>query len=192
MFDKNHESEYLNYDDSYIFEKLKAVENGELKVRSLKQQKVSAAFLKELVRKVLYREPLKRVWEEQVLLKHGDAKPHDLIKYVDPTTIDFIITKSKIPKEWYITSKLENPITSMSPAKLMKDNENEDDFIEDKIRIRKPNGSIESLTREDSSLLKFLKMSELNIYGVYTKNEDFQKKILTAMNLYEKRRVKTE
>ena len=192
IFDSKHESEYLSYDDSYIFEKMKVVENGTIKVQSLKKQEISPAFLKDLIKKVLYREPLKRVWEEQILLRKGESKPHDLIKYVDPTTIDYLVEKSKVPREWYIVSKIENPITSMSPSKLIKDNESNDDFIEHKIRIRRGNGEIVSLTKEDSSLLKFLQNSELLIYGVYTKDELFQKKILNAMKQYEKRKVREE
>lgn len=190
MFDSKKECEYLSYDDSYIFDKLKAIENGDLKISTIPRQQVRPLFLKELVRRVLYREPLKQVWEEQALLKRGDEKPHNLLKYVDQTTIDSIIAKSGIEKEWYITSRLENPITSLSPSKLIKDTQTDEEFVEYKIRIHKGNGEIKSLTKEESSLLKFLKDSELHIYGVYTKDEAYKKKILTAMRQYEKKNAK--
>jgi uncharacterized protein len=187
FFDAKNESKFLNYDDSYIFEEMKKVENGDTELPSLKKQAVSPIFLKELVNKVLYRDPLKRVWEEQVLLKRGEAKPHDLIKYIDPATVDFLVSESGIPREWYITSKIDNPITSMSPSKIIKETGSDDEFIEHRIRIKKEDGSIISLTKENSSLLKFLADSELSIYGVYTKNEDYKKKILKAMKQYERR-----
>jgi len=187
IFDSKKESEYLNYDDSYIFDILKAIENGELKIKPVRNQEVRPAILEEFARRVLYRDPLKQVWEEQALLKRGEARPHNLVKYVDQTTIDSIVAKAGIEKEWYITSKLENPITSLSPAKLIKESATDDEFVEHKIRIHKGNGVITSLTNEESSLLRFLKDSELLIYGVYTKDEAYKRKILTAMRQYDKK-----
>ncbi|MDD1690125.1 MAG: HD domain-containing protein [Methanoregula sp.] len=192
MFDTKKESDYLSYDDSYIFEKLKSIDDGKILIRALRNQEVRPAFLKELVRKVLYRDPLKRVWEEQALLKKGDSKPHNLLKYVDQTTIDSIIAKSGVPKEWYITSKLSNPITSLSPSILIKDDTIDDEFIEYKIRIHKGKGSLVALAHEDSSLLKYLEKSELHIYGVYTKDDVYQKQILKAMKQYEKKNATTD
>jgi len=185
MFDTGNENKYLNYDDSYIFEKLKEIQNNPKSIKPIKNQAVSPVFLKELIRKVLYRDPLKRVLEEQMILqrteKQDDEKPHKLMKYFDPVTIEHIVKQAGIPKEWYITSRIENPITGLGPSKLTKDGDFDDEFVEHKIKIFNGKDAPISLTKEKSSLLKYLKNSELHIYGIYTKNEDFQKKILEAI-----------
>jgi uncharacterized protein len=186
MFDKGNENMFLNYDDSYIFETLKEIHSDPKRIKPIKNQAVSPAFLKELIRKVLYRDPLKRVLEEQMILqrteKKDDEKPHKLIKYFDPVTIDHIVKQAGIPREWYITSRIENPITGLGPTKLTKDSYNDDDFIEHKIKIFNGKDAPVSLTKENSSLLKYLQNSELHIYGIYTKDEEFRQKIQNVID----------
>ncbi len=196
MFDETRENDYLNYDDSYIFEKLKAIQSNPKSIKQIKNPAVSSAFLKDLVKKVLYRDPLKRVLEEQMILqgieKRDGEKPHKLIKYFDPAVIDYIVKQAGIPKEWYITSRIENPITGLSPSKLTKDGDLDDEFVEHKIKIFDGKNEPVSLTNDSSSLFKFLQNTELHIYGIYTKDDNYKKKIEAAMTEYEKKLATTD
>jgi uncharacterized protein len=190
MFDKGNENEYLEYDDSYMFEKLKKFQSNPKSIKHIEKPAVSSLFLKDLIRKVLYRDPLKRVVEIQMLLdekeRKEENKPHKLIQYFQPATIEYIVKRAKIPKEWYITSPIKNSITSLSPSKIPKDGDFDDKFIERKIKILNEDKIPVSLTDDPSSLFKFLQKTELHIYGIYTKNDEYKNKIDAAMKEYER------
>ena len=188
MFDDGNDGDYLAYDDSYMFEILKKIQKDPKKIQKVKNQSIPPQFLRDLIKKVLYRDPLKQVREEQMLLlrkeRKDDEKPYKLLKYFEPSTVDYIVKQAKIPKEWYIISRIENSITGLSPSKLTKDGDFDDEFVEHKIKIFNGKEAPISLTKENSSLLKYLQEAELHIYGIYTKNEDYKEKIESAISKY--------
>ncbi len=184
-FDDDNIEDFYNYNDLSILQKIRAVAKGDLPLDNHGNYCRDSNLIKECCEKIIKRVPLKLVIEEQrIVNKTENAIPFD--KYVkEPGVIKEVVRLSGIEKYWYIPSEINTSITNLSPLIPIDSADVNPRDKEESILIEHEGSEPILLVSEDSLIIKQLAKSSLRISSVYTKNDDYKKRILRAMEQYQ-------
>jgi len=197
IFDKGDIGHYMNFDDSFFWETLKAIASDPKKIEeegkyqcsltlgTIGEYQYSSDFIIECSKRLLMRRPLKLVREEQAIVQKNFSTPSGLGNLHDKLAIETICREADIPKEWYITSKIEQDITELSPFVPLDDIDSYIRLRSDSIKIKKPDSSTKFLIHDPASIVQFLADKQLNIFAVYTKDIDYKKRICEVISNYQ-------
>lgn len=142
------------------------------------------------LRSVLYRIPLKPVlicetFEDTSDTSHPSSNPdYVAVKNYFDDDIKTLSEKSKVAREWIITASIRTRITKI-PNKLPSDKFRQgldDPGNEEEIRIyqQKPESS-STIKNVNSSLIKHLSTDNLSALFVFTKDEEYRKKLCKVL-----------
>ncbi len=179
---------FLDYDDSYFFDILKKVDCHDIEWVDSEEYKIKDDLLLNLIKKVLKREPLKLVSEDQQLIKREESIQGYLF---ESAVIDKIVENADIERHWYITYNKDVSVTSIGPYRSLSDDTISEDKQHETIKIiKKINGNkkVENLVEDRSSIIRVLSESKLSINRVYTKDDSYKEKINKAIELYNTQR----
>ena len=172
---------YIEYTDSYFFNILKSAVKE--KKWDKKDYSVSDDFLIELINKLLKRKPIKLFNESQKLIEKNDNVEY---QYLNPIVKKGIIDKTEIEDYWYIPFERNISITEVSPYKSLSDSDYSSRVKDESIKIIKNSNSEETETEylvdDKTSIIHILSKYELKISRLYTKNDEYVKKIADASN----------
>ena len=197
IFDKGDIGHYMNFDDSFFWKTLKAIASDPKKIEeegkyqcsltlgTIGEYQYSSDFIIECSKRLLMRRPLKLVREEQAIVQKNFSTPSGLGNLHDKLAIETICREADIPKEWYITSKIEQDITELSPFVPLDDIDSYIRLRSDSIKIKKPDSSTKFLIHDPASIVQFLADKQLNIFAVYTKDIDYKKRICEVISNYQ-------
>lgn len=182
-------NKYLEYDDSYFFDILKKISSGNLKWENNKEYNVKDELLLAMINKVLNRQPLTLVYEQQRLLRNEDSKKESSLKDLifNETVIDDIVKKCNIENHWYITKEISVPFASIGPHRSLSDDNIDVDKKLETIKIL-DNGEITNLVEDHSSIIWLLSDSKLSINRIYTKNKIYRDKLSPVIDAYIKKK----
>lgn len=184
--------QYLNYDDSYFFNVIKRVHSDKIKWDNDSNYEISDDLLLNLIEKILNREPLKLVREDQKIIDRNNSsnKPFFLEKAVG----DKLASSADIEDYWYITSEIDVSLTNIGPYRTwseMTNNSSDEDLDYKSIKILK-NASSEHdtklLVEDEASIIHILSKNKLHVNRLYTKDDSYKDKLNTALLDYEKTR----
>ncbi|NPE27575.1 HD domain-containing protein [Methanococcoides sp. SA1] len=188
--------QYLNYDDAYYFDVMKQVmkqiNENKIDWEDDPKYKISDNLLVELINKIINREPLKMVCEEQKIFDRND-KIHTP-RFMEKAIEDLLISETDVENDWYIKSEISMSLTNIGPYKKWSDRSNEskdDDKDYKSIMILKntlPDPTVNLLVDDETSIIKILSKNKLNISRLYTKNNECKDKLSAAYQRYEKER----
>ena len=176
--DKTRVNEYLDYDDAYFFNTLKNIYYNKLTLKPIENPKIPDMFLKELIGKLLTRDPLKMVFEESKLTyknKRFDSR------FLDSMFQDKVRLTNKIEDYWFIPFTKSEALTKISPHKNFGDDEYSSEIIDETIQIFNENniGNKKSKTTvlitDETSIMSILGDYNLQINRLYTKNDEYEK-----------------
>lgn len=197
IFDEGNIGRYMNYDDSFFWDALKQITSCPKRIEEVGEYQYSPApnadgeyqyssdFILDCSKRLLTRRPLKLVKEEQAIVQKGSLTSCELEHLLHKAAIATIRRDAKIPKEWYIVSKVEQDITELSPFVPLDDIDSYMRLRSDSIKIRKPDGSTKFLIRDSASIMQFLADKQLNIFAIYTKDNEYKQQICEVMNSYQ-------
>jgi len=181
--------DYMNYDDNYMIQIMKSVVKGEIKVLNDENYQINSDLIKICCEKLLKREPLKLVAEEQKIINKNDVSSLELETYTNRKKynifINHVIDNSKIEDYWYITSQIEQKITSLSASIPLSELNQYDPNVHnnERINVQKNNGAIIPLVEDDASIIKSISDKKLKIIAIYTKNEEYKDRILKNLQI---------
>ncbi len=197
IFDTGRIGRYMNFDDSFFWNTLKAVTSDPEKIDGegeyqhsstldkLDEYRYSSDFIIECSKRLLARHPLKLVIEEQAIVQKGSSTSCSSEHLHHKAVIETICRDADIPKEWYIISNVKQDITELSPLVPLDDIDSYMRLRSDSIKIKKSDSSTKFLIRDPASIVQFLADKQLNIFAVYTKDAGYVKRILEAKNRYQ-------
>ena len=114
FFDSGEIAKYLYFTDLFILDLLKKVANGDLKLDDNEKYEIKAGFISECAKKIVERIPLKLVREEQIIADRDNPPKIYLEAFQDEEMKLRICEDSGIDKDWYISSKITMPVTSLN------------------------------------------------------------------------------
>jgi HD superfamily phosphohydrolase len=178
---------FYNFNDLYLLEIIKKVSQGTCEVVDDNKYKINASLIKECCTKIYERKPLKLVKEEQIIRKKQDNDNFgtNLERYHEPAVMDRIVSESGIEDYWFIPSKIKRNITALSPFISLNDPDKYDKIKDETIRIGDPGEKPVFLVDDKTSIIKPLADQELTIVSIYTKDDEYKKKIGVAIKKYE-------
>ena len=193
IFDKGDIGHYMKFDDSFFWETLKAITSDPEKIEEESkyqypstldtgEYRYSSDFIIECSKRLLMRRPLKLVKEEQAIVQKSSSTSSGLAHLHYGPAIETICREADIPKEWYITSKVEQDITELSPFAPLDDIDSYIRLRSDSIKIKKPDSSTMFLIHDSASIVQFLADKQLNIFAVYTKDEDDKERLCEVID----------
>lgn len=182
IFDKGELDKYLNYDDSYFFDRLRGISQKKILLEKVEDPKIPDEFLLELIDKIVKREPLKKVLEKSKLVKKitTSRKPENLDFFSNLFKKE-VLSKG-VKDYWFIESTITESPTKISPY-VNFDSENNNygsEVAEETIRILKTDiddgiKKKEFLIKDESSIISILGNYNLQIDRLYTKDEEYTK-----------------
>ena len=186
---KSHDSvkEYLTYDDSYFFNVLKNVANGEMNWDDTIKYDIPDDFLFDLIDKILNRKPLKQCTEDQKFINPKEEEPF-ISHFLDEKFRESIIKKAGIEDYWYIPFEMPIPITDIHPYRNSSDISKSTRVDDETIQIvtKSDSGAIENtpinLVDDETSIVHVLSKYELKINRLYTKNDEYKEKLRKAFD----------
>lgn len=186
---KNEEesNKYLDYDDSYFFNKIKNIsQNGGLPKED-NDFKISNKFLMELIEKVLSREPLKLALEQSKLI---DKKSKNKPERLDGWLREQVSLTRKIEDCWYIPFSISESPTKISPYVSIENFKHLPEGIDESIKTYRfdSNNEIKTnlLINNENSIIHILGNYNLKIERVYTKNKEYKEIIVEKQSEIER------
>lgn len=174
-------AKYIGYDDLYFFNVLKNTVKE--KNWDKKDYCVSDDFLIELINKLLTRKPIKLFDESQKLIEKNDNVEY---QYLNPIVKKGIIDQTEIEDHWYIPFETNISITEVSPYKSLSDSDYSSQVKDESVKVIKNSNSegteTEYLVDDKTSIIHILSKYQLKINRLYTKNDEYVKKMDDASN----------
>ena len=193
IFDKGDIGHYMNFDDSFFWEILKAITSDPEKIEEEGKYQYASTldtgeyrypsdFIIDCSKRLLMRRPLKLVKEEQAIVQKSSSTSSSLAHLHYGPAIETICREADIPREWYITPKVEQDITELSPFAPIDDIDSYMRLRSDSIKIKKPDSSTIFLIDDPASIVRILSDKQLNIFAVYTKDEDYKERLCEVID----------
>ena len=180
LFDnKKKVSLFLNYNDICLENTLRKIQQDKIRLGNKSQYKIKSQFLKELINRIINRQPLKLV-KSTSYIRETHPKPKDGWIFLYPPKLEEIEAEIKIDKAWIIPSEIITGVTKVNPKLFLMDTRTIQDVLREKIKVYDPDNhdttsNVTLLTDDDSSIIKSLVNKELVIRNVYTKDEEYRK-----------------
>jgi len=171
---------YLNFDDFYLDNILRRIQQNEIRLEAGEEFKIKMPFLKDLITRIINREPLKLVKSTSTLRQQNTAnEPWALLNNANR---DEISSRSRINKNWIISSEIITGVTKVNPKLFLMQSQAMQELILEKIKVFDPDklgsNALSLLTDDESSIIRELVDKELVIRNLYTKNEEYKNKLL--------------
>lgn len=183
-FDEHKINSYLNYDDSYFWNALKKVVGGDYSLPDSDDFKYSSEYLKKCSEMLLMRKPLKLVDEEQVIISKDKPYHAKIGRFHEKAVIRTLCESANISPNWFIPTKIAQDITELTPFVPLSNYDSSSKLKADSIKIKTPDNKTHFLVADDASIIKTLSGQQLNIVGIYTRDETYRDKIIRAMESY--------
>lgn len=171
---------FLAYNDSYFFNMLNSVANGNGAWSHDVEYKLQDEFLIELIDKILNRKTLKLVKEEQKLISIQNKEKLES-DFLDSIFKKSIIKSVNIEDYWYIRFEKNIDITESSPYRSLSDANYASLDKDQSIKIFKKQRDsitgkriIEYLVDDNTSIIHVIGNYKLKINRLYTKNDEYK------------------
>jgi len=171
---------YMNFDDLYLDNILRRIQQNEIGLETGEKYKIKQPFLKELIARIINREPLKLVNSTSTIRQQNSAS--EPWGFLNQGKRDEVGSNAGIVKNWIIASEIVTGVTKVNPKLFLMQSEAVHELIREKIKVYDPDESssntLSLLTDDESSIIRELVDKELVIRNLYTKNEEYKRKIL--------------
>lgn len=185
-FDRGELASYYTYDDNYLMQIINDIVSNKIQLEDSDEHCYSSKYIKKCCEKLLHRDPLKLVIEKQQIYEKTSDMPDYIKLFEDPGRRE-ILKSANIDTNWYITSIIDQEITSISPYIIQNEDCKYDEIKAEAIRIfDKKSNTTKLLVDDEASIIKELCKYKLNIAGIYTLDDEHSGKIITAISEYEK------
>ncbi|MFZ2410722.1 MAG: HD domain-containing protein [Candidatus Methanoperedens sp.] len=183
-FDDERQPSYLIYDDEYFFDLMKGVEKDKIKLPKNEGYSIEDDKLRTFIHMVLNRQRLKLVDNQQELLEKRDTRK---IKEFSAPVIESLCKEAGIEPWWFIVDEISVPPTKINPYRSGSgDPDGSENEAIKVITMEYNNDGTENkranfLIHDKSSIIRPLSLYQLNISRVYTKDENYEHKLKTAI-----------
>lgn len=169
------EKKYLNYNDSYFFDIMHKFYNGTLTPQNISEPSISDKALREMISNVLYRKPLKMVFEDTKLVDRNE-KPQRSVVFNKMFHEKISGDPYNIEAEWQIPFNITVTPSNISPH-VNFNHKYENSVNDEMIRIlsidKDGKHQTKSIVEDPASLMYVIGNYQLHIDRFYTKDESY-------------------
>lgn len=167
---------YLDYTDTSLIRLLRDICSKKEKLSNCPDAIIPSDMLYDLVCKIVYREPLKQIYENTFLTDQKNRRPYDEIWKMELLKQKQRFKEKKLEDSWLIQTHVTTSVTSIKPYVSIFDGQSSAN-PDQAIRIFNPKDQenpISILSDDETSIIKVLADKDLIIRGLYTKNEKYK------------------